>query len=374
MSILDHIILFGFLFALFFFITRIPQKSINQSFWQIMIFVIIIYSVITGCRYGWGNDYLWYKLRFENPDYYEDENIGFKLLNLAISGVGLNYVGAFITYSLVYITAAFVLIKDYKENKYMLALFLPATLLQNTFTIRQSVGHSLVFLAMHYLNKRKWGYVTLMIALAYTIHPAAILLIIPVIPFYLFVEKPIPLKFSIPIYIVVALSVDFFNTQITSTFSNYLPYLTLGNKFDNYLQNERWYSEDGIREHFNQSTLTLILSMAFHIGIIYLSYVALKYRPNKTVLCYYNTVVIGLILLRVFWNFEIFRRIVTPYTILYFIPLGYAFYFFKYCIHNVEKKEYLYCKIALYSVLGYLILFYGRFVLQSPDYIFFWNK
>lgn len=374
MSIIDHIILFAFLFALFFFITRLPQKYINQFFWQIMIFVIITYSVITGCRYGWGNDYLWYKLRFENPEYYEDENIGFKILNLTMNRVGLNYVGAFIIYSLIYITTAFVLIKDYKGNKFMLALFLPATLLQNTFTIRQSVAHGFVFLAMHYLNKRKWEYVILMTALAYTIHPAAILLIIPVIPLYLFVKKPIPLKYSIPIYIVTALSVDFFNAQITSTFSNYLPHLTLGNKFDNYLQNERWYNEDGVEEQFNQSTLTLILSMAFHIGILYLSYIALKYRPNKTVLCYYNTVVIGLISLRVFWNFEIFRRIVTPYTILYFIPLGYALYFYKFSIRNLGKRKSTCCKIALYSVLGYLILFYGRFILQSPNYIFFWNN
>lgn len=372
MSILDHIFLYSLLFSLFYFITRLPQKVINKNYWTIMIFVIIVYSLIIGCRYGWGNDYLWYKLRYEYPEYYEDEDIGFKLLNYTIGHIGLNYVGAFITYSFLYITTAFILIKDYKENKYMLAFFLPATLLQITFTIRQSVAHSFVFLALHYLNKRKWSRIIIMLLIAYTIHPASILLFLPIILFQ-FIDKVISPKLFILIYTVVTLSGTYISNIVSLVFSNYLPRLTLANKFNQYLQNEYWYNENAIQDEYSQSTLTMFLSMLFHISLIYLSYIALKYKPNKQVVIFYNTTVIGLILLRLFWNFEIFRRMVNPYTIIYFIPLGYGIYIYKEYKHSMDKTTLRFCRISIYATMIYIILYWGRFILLSPNYIFYWN-
>lgn len=372
MSVFDHIFLFGFLFTLFYYITRLPQNMVNKFFWQIMIFVIIAYSIITGCRYGWGNDYLWYKLRYEYPEFYEDEDIGFKFLNYTIGHIGLNYVGAYITYSFLYITTAFILIKDYKENKYMLAFFLPATLLQITFTIRQSVAHSFIFLALHYLNKRKWNRIILMLLIAYTIHPASILLFLPFFLFQ-FTNRIISPILSIIIYTIVTLSGTYISSLVSLVFSKYLPRLTLGNKFNQYLQNGNWYNENAILEEYSQSTLTMLLSMLFHISLIYLSYIALKYKPNKQVALFYNTTVIGLIFLRLFWNFEIFRRIVNPYTIIYFIPLGYAFYIYKEFKYSMDKTTFRFCRIAIYSTMIYIILYWGRFILLSPKYIFYWN-
>lgn len=374
MSNLDHIFLYTILFFVFFVITKFKQAFINKHFWKIVIIPIILYSIILGCRYGWGNDYLFYKKRFEDPFAYKEENVGFQFLNLLLHKFEFNYIGAYITYSVMYIVTGYILIKDYKENKYMLALFLPATLLQSTYTIRQSVAHCFIFLALYFFNHRKWSYSILMTAIAYSIHPVAILVPILILPLFLFLKRSIPWKISIPIYIIVSLSTNKLNTFFTSFFDHYLPQFTLNNKFNNYLQNERWYSVSAIQDNWTQGNLTLILSMFFHISIIYLGAISLNHKLKKNILYFYNIVVIGLVLTRCFWTLEIFRRIFESFVLLYFIPLGYSLYFLNHYRKQLSYLEKRLSMVAIICIITYLLLYYGRFILQSPRYIFFWNK
>lgn len=79
------------------------------------------------------------------------------------------------------------------------------------------------------------------------------------------------------------------------------------------MQNDAWFGEDAIRENWKQGPLTLSLSMAFHIGTIYLGYLSLKYRPKADVTYIYNTVIIGFIGSRIFQTFEIFKRMTQPF-------------------------------------------------------------
>jgi len=373
MSIIDHIILFGFLFLSFYIICRLPQKYINENYWKVTSLIIFIYSIILGCRYGWGNDYLWYKERFEEPTKYEDENIGYKILNIFLGNIGLNYIGAYISYSLIFILCAFILLKGFKYNKYMITFFLPATLLQSTFTIRQSVAHSFIFLAILSFARENWKHIGVFLIISYLIHPAAILLFIPILFFSIFKEKIIPLTFSIPFYILVSISTNVISFYVVDLFSEYLPLISLGNKFDSYLQNDIWYGEKAIQTDYMQGTTTLILSMLFHICIIYICYITLKYKPNKTLASIYNTVVLGFILTRIFFLFEMFRRISEPLMMLYFIPLGYSLSFIINNNQKLSKTENILSKICIIYIPTYIILYFGRFIFLSPDYIFFWN-
>lgn len=374
MSNFDHIILYVILFAVFFFITRIRQQHVDNHYWLVLLIPIVLYSIIVGCRYDWGNDYLWYKRRFEHPYDYRYEDPGFLCLNLFIKEFIGNYVAAYIVYSLIFIVCAFIWIRDYyNENKYMLALLLPATLLLSTFTIRQSVGHSFVFLALHFFQNKKWTLFLLCLLAAYSIHPASVLLIVLLLPLYYLVNKPFSWKLTIPIYVTVSLSTNFINQFVTKVFSLYAPLVVIGNKFDSYLQAE-WFNRQAIRVDWAQSLLALILSMTFHAGIIYLGYTSLKYSPRKSVAYVYNAVVIGLITTRVFWHFEILRRVTDAFVQLYFIPLGYAIHFMTLYYNILPKKERILCFIFFSFALIYLLLYFGRFILQSPDYIFIWNK
>jgi len=61
MSIIEHIILFSLLFGVYAFWGKYLVNKNDMAFWQAAIVPI-------GSRYGWGNDYFWYKAQFENPE------------------------------------------------------------------------------------------------------------------------------------------------------------------------------------------------------------------------------------------------------------------------------------------------------------------
>ena len=327
-----------------------------------------------GCRYGWGNDYLWYKRRFENPYWYADEDPGFRILNLFLQDIGFNYVGAFIFYSFVLIVGAYVLVRDYKENKYMLALFLPATLFFSTFPIRQAVAHAFVFLGFHFMNRKKWIWYALMIVCMYSIHPSSIITFAVCSALFFIVKRPFPYQILIPIYIVVTVAADIFSNYFFNFFSSISSYLVLDNKFQNYIdKSDIWFGEEGLNKEWEQGTLTLFLSMAFHISMIYIGCIALKYRPNNQVAYFYNGMIVGLVLLRLFFTLEILKRIAEPFVLLYFIPTGYAISFTYNNSSILTKREMFLCRFSIISILIYLVLYWGRFILQSPSYKFFWN-
>lgn len=375
MSNIDHIILYIFLFYLFYSFVNYKQVYIVNNFWKISLFPIACYILILGCRYGWGNDYIWYKYRFQRPFSYKQESLGFKWLNVFLNEMGIGFIGAYIVYSLIFIVGAFILLKDYKENKYMLALFLPATLLQSTFTIRQSVAQGFAFISLHYLHKKQWKYLILMVALTYLIHPASILFFIVMTGLYYVTHHIIKPIYSIPIYLFLAFFGSILNTYVTTILGNVLPSISLIGKFNNYVQNDMWYNENAIKTEWSQGLLTLSLTTLSNIGIMYVGYISLKYSPKHIVSYVYNAVVIGLISQRLFWYFEIFRRISEMFVLTYFIPLGYAFSFLFSQDGNIKlaRHERVWIRISIICILTYLVLYFGRFILMSPDYAFFWN-
>lgn len=375
MSILDHIFLFAVLFAVFVGITRIRQRYISKYYWQITFIPIILYSLILGCRYGWGNDYLSYKVRFERPFSYENEDIGFRTLNLFIHEINGNFVIAFIIYSLLFILGAFIWIKSYRGNKYMLALFLPATLFLSTYTIRQSVATSFIFLAFFFLSKKEWMYMMLMLITTYLIHPGALIVFLLIFSFYLGIKRPLPYKITILLYIIASLFATLFIQPILSASSIIMPYITFENKFQGYITNsDYWFNAESWDKNYIQGTFTKTLSMAFHVSIIYLGYITLQLRKQSNITYLYNSIVIGFITSRLFFALEILRRTADTIISFYFIPVGYAFFIFFNHNHLLSTKEKYFCKTSIICIFAYLILFYGRFILLSPERIFFWNK
>lgn len=371
MSVLDHIVLFLILFFCFLLITRINQSTINKYYWHIVLVPIILYSLILGCRYGWGNDYLWYKYRFEHPFGYKDESPGFRFINMLIADLGGNYVGAFIVYSLVFIVCVYSLLKLYRNNKYMLFLFLPATLLFSTYTIRQSFAGSFVYLAFLFFFKKKWLFMGLTLIIASSIHAAALLPFIVYMILYFITSKPFPIKYTIPIYILMFVFTSVFSEIILQGLNEILPYISLESKYQGYIDGaNRWFSGEGRDDIYKQSTLTSMLMFAFHVSMIFIGYISLREVPNRLISVFYNMLVISLVFLVLFFELEILRRMAESCMQLYFIPIGYAFYYYK--------RKYFFPHAALYKyaswyIVMYLFLYYGRFIFLSPQYQFYWN-
>lgn len=384
MSNFDHIFLYLLLFLFYYFWGKYYSHSKdNFNFWILAIVPILLYVFVVGSRYGWGNDYIYYKYRMEHALTYPEEQVGFRWLNQAILWMELDYVGGYMVYSLIFIVCAFVLMQSYKdESSYMYAFVIPATLLFVNFAIRQGVALGFVLLAIYFLNKKKWFGVILSIFIASSIHYSILITVAIIGINYLFFKKPINWKITIPLYLFFTF---FYDIKQTAIVSKYIQYISLDNNFQRYIdKTDLWFGVEAIGEHFEQSLSAKIISSIFYIAIIFLGYYALKSKPNSRIVYIYNSTTIGIILLRIVYQFEILRRIVQPWVILYFIPLGYIIYVFiniqKNKTYFIENKSYNYIKrllplykVGLFCILFYFLLYWGRFIFMSPNYLFFWN-
>lgn len=387
MSIIDHVFLFLFLFIYIYIWSKYNYNiNNNYKFWILALIPILLYAFIVGTRYGWGADYIGYKERLEQAFTYEEEQVGFRWLNQAISILGFNYVGGYIIYSLIFITSAFVLIRGYgRESKYMYAFLIPATLTFITGIIRQGVALSFLFLALYFFNKRNWIGLLISIIIGASIHSSTIITVAMVGAIFVFIHKPISWKLTIPTYLFFTFIYDISQTAIIA---NYLQTITLQNKFQSYLENsDRWFGKDAINSIYEQSTFALLMSSLFYISVIYIGFQTLKYKPNKKVSYLYNSMTIGIILYRIVFQFEILRRFAAPLEMLYFIVLGYSII----TVTNYKKDKIriallqnnkinpmkfplrLY-RIGMVFIISYLLIYWGRFVFLNPNAMFYWNQ
>lgn len=214
-----------------------------------------------------------------------------------------------------------------------------------------------------------------MIIATYLIHPGAFIVFSLILPFYFGTKVPLPYKITILLYILASLFATFFAQPILSVSNTIIPYITLENKFQGYIQNsDYWLSTESWDKNYIQGTFTKTLSMAFHISVIYLGYITLQLRKQPNIIYLYNAIVIGFITSRLFFALEILRRTADSIISFYFIPIGYSFFIYINYNKLLSTKEKLFCRISMICILSYLILFYGRFILLSPERIFFWNK
>ncbi|MCR4798927.1 MAG: EpsG family protein [Bacteroidales bacterium] len=357
----------------------VNQRRLNNNWWMYLALPISLYAFVVGTRWGWGTDYLWYKLRFENPNYVE-ENFGWRALNIFLGDIGFNYVGAYIIYSLVFILGGVLLLKSYKQNKHMLFLFVLLTLRFSTQSIRQAFAHAFVFIAMFFLNKEsqwKWIYIALIIPIIVSIHPSAMITLVLLVCSY-FVKKEIGLKYALMIYVGLSACSTFLTQYVADHFSDYIsliPFLDV--YFVSYVDNsELWFGEQAIDEERVQSMSAFLLSVMYYCCVFYLCSMSLKYRYNKNIVYVYNLAFIGVCGSRIFILYEILLRVVEPLACLIFIPLGYALSFWTNKTNRMlmTTKERTISRYAIVGIIVYLGLFYGRFLLLNSQSAFVWDK
>lgn len=379
MSIFEHIFLFSFLFIFYYIWGKFNFNIKNKyQFWLLALFPILLYSFIVGSRYGWGPDYFNYKNKFENTLTYPDSQIGFRWLNQGLYLLGFNYVGVYIVYSLIYIIGVFIFIRDYgKDAKYMYAFVVPFTLQFVSTFIRQGVALGFVFLALYYLNHKKWLWLILFAAISINIHSVSVIILGVICAIHFFIKKPLNWKITIPIYVFFAFV---FDVNKMSFIADYVQYFSLDSHFSNYLEDgDKWFGKDAVQDQYTQSTFALVISSLFNVCVIYLGFFALKLKQKKAVIYIYNSMVVGMILLRMVFNFELLRRLAIPFEMLSFVMLGYILYVFgnsqgiiRYL--KFKKRPTLLYYFMIFCISVYLLMFYGRFIFLNPQAMFFWNK
>lgn len=369
----DHLLLFGFLFCVFGYFAFIPENKINRNYWKYALFPIIAYTVIVGMRYGWGNDYMFYKWRYEFPFAYGREDFGFGTLNKFLNSIGFDFVGGFMTYSFIFVVASYLLISSFRENKYMIAFLVPCTIMQTTFTIRQSVAEAFILVSLYFFNKKKYIWFIAFAIVAYSMHKAAIFMLIFIIPLYFLVKKPFSIKTTIPLFIFAVIFEKVMEPYMEAAFGTIIPLLNFqqGSYMEGYVvQEDDWFGAESFNENFRAGLFTQIVSSAMELGTIFVGYKALHVKYNRFLNAIYNAVVIGLILRRLFIVIEIPRRLVDPFYLLCFIIIGYALYYVK---SYIRERDSIWTHLSLSFIIFFTILHIGKFLIASPTYKFVWD-
>lgn len=379
MSNLDHIILFLFLFIFIPFWGKYNCNKKGGEFWISAILPILLASIIIGCRH-WGADYLWYKYQFrhlDNIEVIEEQRSQpvFWGLNLLLKFLNFNYIEAYITYSLIYFIGVFHLFQSYgKEAKYMYCFLILAYIGFGTSIIRQGISIGVIMFSIPFLDQKKYGIFGICAVLAFLIHSSTLLLITTIFLFKKMAIKAINPTYSILIYLLIVYVYNPTNIGFVANIVQVFSFISP--KFQGYIDSsDTWFSAEASQDIYTQSPLALLLDTFFVISFFYLGYLALKIKYNKHIAYIYNIVVIGYIMLRMFFNFELLRRISTPMTMFYPIPLGYSVYIllplfkYKFIAQSLKKKI---C-FSFFLIILYLVLYWGRFLLQSPEYRFIWN-
>lgn len=383
MSSFIHIIAYIILvFSFYFFCEEIIKNKYRKSFWPIAFIPIIAYSIIEGCRYGRGVDYIPYAYRFTHLNILEEPQILFYGLMKLLKDLGFDTVGAFVTYSFLFITGTFFFIKNtYNRNEaqwmYLFA-FLAMTIKAESM-IRQYIAQPFIFASIPFILRKKLIYATCLILVAINIHTGVLIQVPFIICSYFLIKKTLNWKiWTIMLFIVYYILP---NGILVSTFTNVLSNSNLdkiiaSEHVMHYIEDsDRWLGEDSVLSGAEQSFATMTLQFLFEACIIYSSYKLLAKYPNQKILFAFNISVIGFILCRSFHGYEIFTRMMDQLYIYWFIPVGYSFY-----ILNKEKSAYnkiknlINIKVTLLIICTYQTLFWSRFIFLNPEAKFFWDK
>lgn len=383
MSSFIHIISYLILvFSFYFFCKEIIKNKYKKSSWLIALIPIIAYSIIEGSRYGRGVDYASYAYRFTHLNRSEEPQILFYGLMKLLKDLGFNTVGAFITYSLLFITGTFFFIKNtYKrdEAQWMYFFAFLAMTLKAESMIRQYIAQPFIFASIPFIFNKKWIHATCLILVAINIHTGVLVQVPLIICSYFLIKK----TFSWKIWTIILFTVYYIlpNGILVSAFTNILSIAHLdgilaSEHIMHYIEDsDRWLGEDSVLSAAKQSFTTKTLQFLFETCVIYSSYKLLAKYPNQKILFAFNISVIGFILCRSFHGYEIFTRMMDQMYIYWFIPVGYSFYaLYKEKIALKKIKHIIKIKIAVLLLCTYQAMFWSRFIFLNHEAKFFWDK
>lgn len=384
---IEHFLLFTILFGLSFALATKPQKSYDRNFWGATAFFIIAYTLIVGLRYGWGHDYVRYEYSFNmlEYDYSKDYDVAYWNFYRIVKAFNLPFYASVVISTLLIIVSYFYIVKAMKGDKYMLMLFLPATLLTTTYAMRQfhaiayiNIAIGLLLFSEDLLKRIKTNIIisALLLLLAYHTHAASIAYAIPFLLFMFFKKaSALPYKIIIIAYIGCIVFSGIINAILSDNILNMIQGLIVTDHLQGYVDQVegRVLGEDAIDEAtFGYGGAFQIFHYVAYVALFYITGKALKIAPNKNVTIIYNIVIVALLLQEVFFAQEMFRRVIDPFAILYFIPLGYAIN--VYLQHkNKHFKGYQFYGMCILLVL--LRIFYPMYPFLTSFKLsgFVWN-
>ena len=352
-----YIIINLILIVIFIFSGIKVSKGANPK--PYILLCTFMFMLVLGSRYMRGNDYIRYQETFLKDD--DADEVLFTFLNQFLRGIGFTKYTFLYVYSIPFAYCGLSFVS--KFNKYaawMFPTFLIAFILFDEYCIRQALSFSFLFpFLFHLLNlyeskhKLRDIFICLMFAIiASSIHIVNALIIVILLIIYLLSFNLISWKISIPIYLFVAFVAS--KTIDWDLFSNTLVALgTVSPKLGKFVaRSNQFFSEDAFQEDWSRSFAGQIFEALGHCCLIYLGYkvFAIKWRLRKYYTLY-NIYVVGSVMDRLFWNFELLRRVFDPIL---------AFWCFVFSFVVVDWKKIKLNTIEITMIMGLTYFIYER--------------
>lgn len=392
-------LVYDFLNLFLFWIMIYEGKMVSKGkfYWKYCLWAILFFTLIEGVRYGRGVDYMHYVDVYKYD--LEKDQVLFTSINDVLKSIGVSPELSFMFYAFPFICGAMAMMRPMRKYAmYMFPLFLMSIISMHEAFIRQMLAMSFIFMYVVELNgiidellskkikiKRLMPLVLLAV-IAYSIHSIAIVGIFVITLAMIFLRRPLPWIYMVPILLMGKFYVSKnFDFGYLNSILNFLG--SSSDKFAGYTENaDRWFSADAINDIYTRNISIEILETVGCCSLIYLgnklfhntSLYSDKQKNNNIAIplgenielyvSLYNVFIIGTIILETFYNLEIVRRVAHCWDIYWFVPMALVLYYRRSKIFNVFDK-------ILMLGFFYWAWEYIRFLFVWKDTpLFIWDK
>lgn len=384
MSSIVHISLYCVLYC---FAEKYERKNkVSQTSTKTLL--ILWYIFVEGLRYGRGPDQIF----VYGPEYLKcttgnllRENMEpvYMFIIKTVRHIDLlvdvlPFGSIFMVYACIFIFCLLKLHMAYEKcTKHFILFALLATLYLIEWPIRTGVGFSFMLPAIYYLynvNWEKWktdrhlGLAIVFLIIPPFIHKGDALGSFFILLFFLLCNKKvISWKVSLPIFLVLEISSSV--TYIMEPLFSYLStfdFMESGDeKVLHYLDSSTFENEVEQGQDAVRSTFTQILAVCYYSSMIIVGYIVCKAKQES--IWIYNLFVCSIMIAEPFRLMGSLIRMFTPTSVLWFIPMSMAsFYYKEFKRNNIFWGCY-------WFFIAYLFMYYGRFVFLNPTAQYIWS-
>lgn len=363
---LQSFIVYGILTLSMLYLSYIGRA---KSQWKYMVYAIALYALVFGVRYGVGVDffnymhnYLAYTTTSGGWSISQAFEPGFAFINKALSAFHAHYTVFFGVIAFLQVYFSFLAFKrESRLYPYLIFTFMVlAQWLTYSNGLRQIMAVSFWIWAIKFLAERKPWHYYIAVALAFSMHSSAIMLVI----FYpLYHWKDCWIKNIKVQFVLLAISLVLMKVDIIQNLMQNIDTVIQMTRYDDYLQQEKAtqiHSVAQIGVGFAVTLLTIIL-------IILFSNKTRAFVKSRYFDVAYDLFIIGVCLKYIFINSMMFSRINYYFINLLFIIAAYTLH---YAHHNNKP--------LFYTILGLITLTFLFVILNGDEntatYVFFWQK
>lgn len=349
-----------------FILVRHGKQNNN---WLYIIFAILIYAVMFGCRDGVGVDYYTYLEHYQrvlNSEHsvalFTPYEKGFMLFIKVLAGFKLHFA---IFFGLVAFMQLYLIFKSIKRDKYIyepliFTFIFGCIFLSYSNGIRQILAFSAFAYAITYIPQRKWYIYTLIILLASTIHTSCIILL-ALYPALIYKKEwfnNIKLQLCFFAGAIILGQID-----IISGYLHVFDYIMMLNS-----------TYEGYMEYDTELHKEIKIGLGFLITIVTNVIIILKSNETKqtlksnTLIYIYNLYYIGVLIKYAFMQSHLIQRFNIYFYGFDYIMGAYTLY---YLYHKKENKEFL---LLTSTYILTFVAFMSKMFENTIAFRFFWER